>query len=115
MGVLSNAEIQTVLSIIVLKQSTCVFFGKKCDFLKIFYHFTYKKYNLKNRSLKFSTYIIFDKYKNLLKFHKDIFFSIRVMNFFKKFFSVKKSKFDKKWPYQLIFKQNGKRYLYEIL
>ena len=65
------------------------FFGKKCVFFQIFYLFTYKKYNFKNRSLKFSTDIIFDKYKKLLKFHEDIFFSIRVMNFFKKFFSVK--------------------------
>ena len=86
---LSNAEIQTVLSIIVLKQSTCVFLEKKCDFFQIFYLFTYKKYNFKNRSLKFGRDTIFDKYKNLLKFHKDNFFSIGVMNFFKKFFSVK--------------------------
>ena len=49
-------------------------------------------------------------YKKLLKFHKDIFLSIRVMNFFKKDYFGKKSKFDKKWSYQLIFKRNGKRY-----
>ena len=42
-------------------------------FLLDFYLFTYKKCNFKNISLKFNTGIIFDTYKRLLKFQKDIF------------------------------------------
>ena len=91
--VLTNAKIQTSLYYSFKTIDMCFFKEKSGFFFRISYLFIYKRYNLKIINLRFTANIIFDKYEKLLKFYKD-----------------KKSKFDKKWSYQLIFKWNGKRY-----